>query len=133
MTATPGDEAAIRADIERVRGLITFYYHLDKHGPYPGLEAFDRLVAALTAAQREHDEATSRETVALEVLGTKASELEAAEAQVESLRAALAPFLAYPRWLSIGSENNTVEIRVSRRQFEQAWAALRVDPAGGES
>jgi len=133
VTATPGDEAAIRADIERVRGLITFYYHLDKHGPYPGLEAFDRLVAALTAAQREHDEATSRETVALEVLGTKASELEAAEAQVESLRAALERIALglngrakdpLPNELTgVGSM-----LKPDWQLADEALAALRVDP-----
>ena len=69
----------------------------------------------------ERDEAVSRETVALEVLGTKASELEAAEAHVESLRAAL----------EAAQEAHRAAVKAQHealRERDLARAALRVDP-----
>ena len=77
MTATPGDEAAIR------EALMEFAYRPGQpvFSRYEGaVAALDRLVAALTAARRERDEA--RDAIYAPVMRA-----EAAEAQVESLRA----------------------------------------------
>ena len=54
------------------------------------------------------------------------------KARVAVLTAALAPFLAQPRWLSIGSEHNTAEIRVSRAVYDCACAALAATKEEGE-
>lgn len=44
--------------------------------------------------------------------------------RIRELEEALAPLLVSPRWLSIGSVDNTAEIRVSRTKVEKALSVL---------
>jgi hypothetical protein len=53
-------------------------------------------------------------------------ELAGLREQLDAARQALEPFLARPRWLSIGSHHNTAEIRVPTATFHAARAALGV-------
>lgn len=64
----------------------------------------------------------------------KAADADAREAERErdALRDALRPFLAYPRYLSIGWIDNTVEVRVSAEKFERAVAAVSSGGSAGE-
>ncbi len=55
-------------------------------------------------------------------------DLERLQQRAEQAERALRPFLAHPRWLSIGSFDNTAEVRVSRSVYEKARAVLA---AGG--
>lgn len=92
-------------------------------GGYQALAALDALVARLTTQTRAAYRMTEKrdEQMAL---------AEAAESRVAELRKAVEPFLAHPRWLSIGSHENTAEIRVSRAAYERlrALAAEETTP-----
>ena len=75
-SSTPGDEAAIRAVVEHTAEVVSGVEREE------ALAALDRLVEALTAAQCERDEALTKAWQEWE-------RTKEAEAQVESLRAAL--------------------------------------------
>ena len=54
-----------------------------------------------------------------------------AEARVETLENALAPFVGRasgPMWLSIGTFDSVAEVRVTRKEYEAARAALEARP-----
>jgi hypothetical protein len=51
-------------------------------------------------------------------------EMERRASELVQQREALLPFIAGPRWLSIGSHNNTAEVRVSAEVFNRARAVL---------
>ena len=76
------------------------------------------------AAEAERDEALEHAARSLKGWQGAVALAEAAEAERDRLREALEPFLVHPRWLSIGSFANMAEIRVSRRAYENARAAL---------
>jgi hypothetical protein len=87
---------------------------------YEASAALDVLVGRLEQVEKERDLWMQANGQAVEA--------------AEQAREALRPFItAGPRYLSIGSIDNTVEVRVSSEQFQQAREALGVPPPGGSS